>query len=135
MDVEKLKYWAIQTLVVWLIAYLLPGVMVENVLSALLAALVIGLVNAFLKPVLLILTLPINVISLGLFTFVINAFLIQFASAIVPGFEIKNFAWALLFSLILSCVNFFLKIQKATIIKSVSGPERIKVKVVHEEKK
>ena len=69
---------------------------------------VLGIINAFIKPVLIILTLPINILTLGLFTFVINALIIILTSGLVPGFKVNGFWWALLFSIVLSIVNSFL---------------------------
>ncbi len=74
-------------------AYVVPGVSVKNFWAALIAALVIGLVNALVRPILLILTLPVNILTLGLFTLVINALMFWLASSIVRGFDVANF-WA-----------------------------------------
>lgn len=98
----------IRVLAVLISAYLLPGIHVENFFTALVVAIVLGIINAILRPILLILTLPINILTLGLFTFVINALLILLVASIVPGFVVANFWWALLFSLILSIVSGFL---------------------------
>jgi putative membrane protein len=100
-----LIHWLVRTLAVIISAYLLPGVKVEGFLAALVTALVLGLLNTVIRPILIFLTLPLNVLTLGLFTFVINALLILLTSAIVPGFEVRNFGWALLFSLVLSIIN------------------------------
>ncbi len=86
-------------------SYILPGVRVTGAMPALLAAILLGVVNAFIKPILLILTLPINLLTLGLFSFVINALLILLVDALVPGFEVDGFLSALLFSLVLSLVS------------------------------
>ena len=83
--------WVISALSVYAAAYIVPGVKVANTWSALIAALVIGLVNALVRPILILLTLPINLLTLGLFTFVINALLFWFASSIVKGFDVANF--------------------------------------------
>ena len=83
-------------------AYLLPGVDVAGFWAAFVAAIVIGIINAVLKPILIIFSLPINILTLGLLTFVINAMLILLASAVVTGFEVANFGWALVFSILLS---------------------------------
>lgn len=101
-------HWLVASLAVFITAYLLPGVEISGFLAALSAALIIGILNAFIRPVLIILTLPINILSLGLFTLFINAFLIMLASKIVPGFSVDGLFWALIFSLVLSLVNFFL---------------------------
>jgi putative membrane protein len=100
--------WLVTAFAVIIAAYLLPGVSVRSFFTALLAALVLGLVNAILRPILVILTLPLTVVTLGLFIFVINALLVLLASAIVPGFEVRNFWWALLFSLTFSIVSIVL---------------------------
>jgi len=100
--------WLITTLAVLVAAYLLPGVTVRNFFTGLLTALVLGLVNAILRPILVILTFPLTLLTLGLFIFVINALLVLLTSAIVPGFEVRSFGWALLFSLLFSIVSFIL---------------------------
>lgn len=97
-----LTTWLILSLIIMLSAYILPGVEVQDFVAALVAAFVLGLLNAFLKPILVLLTLPITIVTLGLFTLVINSAIVLLASAIVPGFEIANFWWALLFSIIVS---------------------------------
>lgn len=101
--------WLISTLAILVTAYLLPGVHVSGFMAAFVTALVLGIVNTVLKPVLVILTLPINVLTLGLFTLVINALLILLTTYIVPGFTVDNFLWALLFGLVLSIINSFLQ--------------------------
>jgi putative membrane protein len=94
--------WVINALIIFIAAYLLKGVHVDNLWTALLVAVVMGLLNVFVKPILVILTLPITVVTLGLFLLVINAILILIASNIVPGFEVSGFWWALLFSVLVS---------------------------------
>ncbi len=100
--------WLITTLAVLVAAYLLPGITIRNFFAGLLTALVLGLVNAILRPILVILTFPLTLLTLGLFIFVINALLVLLTSAIVPGFEVRSFGWALLFSLLFSIVSFIL---------------------------
>ena len=80
----------------------------DSPITALIVALVLAIINAFIRPVVLILTLPINIISLGLFTFVINAFMLILTSKIVPGFTISSFWTAILASLLISIVNGFI---------------------------
>ena len=92
-------------LAVVLTAYLLPGVHVEHYGYALLAALLISLSNVIVKPVLIILTIPITILTLGLFLLVINALIILLVEWLVPGFSVDGFWWALAFSLILSIFN------------------------------
>ncbi|GDX52522.1 membrane protein [Bacteroidota bacterium] len=86
-------------------AYLLPGVTVDNMITAIGVAAVLAVLNAFVKPVLIILTLPITIFSLGLFLLVINAFMIMLAGKFVPGFTVDGFWYALLFSIVLSIIN------------------------------
>jgi putative membrane protein len=97
--------WLVATLAIVITAYLVPGVVVSGFFAALVTALVLGIINAFLRPLLLVLTLPINVLTLGLFTLVINAALIMLTSALVQGFYVPGFWWALLFSVVLMLVN------------------------------
>jgi putative membrane protein len=104
-----LTNWLIATAAVLVVAYVLPGVSVSSFFVAFVTAVVIGFINTFLRPLLIFLTLPLTIFSFGLFLLVINAFLIMLASALIPGFEVVNFWWALLFSLVLSIINSFLK--------------------------
>ena len=100
--------WLVSAFAVLITSYLLPGVRVSGFFAALMTALVLGLINAVIKPILLLLTLPLNILTLGLFTLVINALLIMLTSAIVPGFAVAGFWWALLFSLVLAVINYAL---------------------------
>ena len=96
----------LSALAVFFLSWLLPGVDInESYQNAFLVALVLSLLNAFLKPVLVILTLPATILSLGLFMLVINAGIILLADKMLDGFEVNNFWWALLFSSLLSIVN------------------------------
>jgi putative membrane protein len=103
-----LIHWLIRAVAIVITAYLLPGVRLSGFLAALVAAIVLGLVNTFIRPLLLLLTLPLNILTLGLLTFVINALVILLTSALVPGFNVAGFWWALLFSLVLSIINYAL---------------------------
>lgn len=89
-------------LAVLILAYLLPGVSVASPTSAIIVAIVLGLLRVFVKPILVIFTLPITIITLGLFLLVINAIIILLADKLVDGFEVSGFWVALLFSLLLS---------------------------------
>jgi putative membrane protein len=101
--------WIVSAMVIFIVAYyVVPGAHVASFASALAVALVLGIINAFLKPVLIILTLPINILTLGLFTLVINALLIMLVSKIVPGFMVDGFLWAFVFGIVLSISNTFL---------------------------
>ncbi|AWW28948.1 phage holin family protein [Echinicola strongylocentroti] len=92
-------------LAVLITGYLLPGVYVEDFWIGVLIAVVISLLNYTIKPILIILTIPITIVTLGLFLLVINALIILFAAEIIPGFVVEGFWWALLFSFILSIIN------------------------------
>ena len=108
MLIELLISWLIFALAILLTGYLLGGISISGFGSALLVAIVLGLVNAIIKPIVVFLTLPINILTLGLFTFVINALLILLVAAIVPGFKVKGFWWALLFAIVLSIIHWIL---------------------------
>ena len=92
-------------LAVLLTAYLLPGVHVEHYGYALLVAAVLAVVNFIIKPILIVLTIPITVLTLGLFLLVINALMILLVDSLIDGFRVDGFWWALAFSLILSVFN------------------------------
>jgi putative membrane protein len=97
-------------------AYLLPGVNIDSSVTAVLVAVVLALLNSFVKPLLIILTIPITIVTLGLFLIVINVFMIQIAANIVYGFQVQNWWYALLFSFLLSVVTSLLEslINKST---------------------
>lgn len=104
--------WLISALALLLTAYVVPGIMVASFYTAMIVALVIGIINVTLKPLLVLLTLPINILTLGLFTLVINGLLFWFASSIIKGFSVSDF-WvallgALLFSVITTIANHYL---------------------------
>lgn len=86
-------------------AYLLPGVSISDVPTAIIVALVLALLNTFVKPVLIILTIPVTLVTLGLFLLVINILIIKWTASLVSGFEVESWLAALLFSLIVSLVN------------------------------
>lgn len=97
--------WIVSALSLLLVAYLVPGIAVEGFYAALIAALVLGFVNAIIRPILLILTLPINILTLGLFTLVVNAFMLWLVSTIVKGFDVVSFPAALWAAVILWLVG------------------------------
>lgn len=99
----------ITAVAVFITAKILPGVTVSGFGSSILVALLLGIVNAIVKPILVFLTIPITIITLGLFLFVINALMIMLVDAMLSGFKVKNFWWALFFSIILSILNSFLQ--------------------------
>lgn len=98
----------INTIAVFVTGYILPGIHLHNFWTALVVSVVLGIVNAVLRPIIFILTLPINILTLGLFSFVIMGLLVYLVSAIVPGFTVDNFWWAILFGLIVSLINWAL---------------------------
>lgn len=99
--------WLVSAVFIIIASYILPGIHVANFTTALVTALVLGIINAFIKPLLIILTLPVTILTLGLFTFVINALLILLTSNIVTGFKVDGFWWALIFSIVLSAMRVF----------------------------
>jgi len=106
--------WLIMTASVIIAAYVIPGVTVSSFFSALLVALFLGVVNLLLKPFLILITLPINILTLGLFTFVINGLIILLASSVVKGFHVSGFWVAVLFSIVLSIIHFLMNLLIGT---------------------
>lgn len=96
--------WLLAACALLLVAYLYPGVQVQSFTSALIAAFVIGLFNMVLRPILVVLTLPVTLVTLGLFLFVINALLFWAAASVLDGFHVNGFGAALLGSLIYSAI-------------------------------
>jgi putative membrane protein len=96
--------WLITAVSLMITAYIVPGFVVSSFVAALLAAVVIGLVNAIVKPILIILTLPLTILTLGLFLFVVNAITIWLAGALTPGFTVTGLLPALLGSIVLTLV-------------------------------
>ncbi|MBL7983305.1 MAG: phage holin family protein [Flavobacteriales bacterium] len=99
----------ISTIAVLVTDLLLRGVHAEDFVTGLLVAVVLGLLNTFLKPLLILFTLPVTLITMGLFLLVINAGMVMLAARIVPGFVVESFWWALGFSIVLSIVQGFLQ--------------------------
>jgi putative membrane protein len=98
---------SLSALAILIAQYLLPGVHVVDFFVAIVIAALLALLNITVKPILIALTIPITILTLGLFLLVINALLILMAAEIVPGFEVDGFWWALFFSVILSLLNAF----------------------------
>ncbi|WP_394789154.1 phage holin family protein [Rhodoferax sp.] len=97
--------WLLSAAALLLVAHLYSGVQVHNFTAALIAALVIGLLNTVLRPVLVVLTLPVTILTLGLFLFVLNALMFWFASGLLAGFHVTGFAAALIGSLLYSAAG------------------------------
>jgi putative membrane protein len=100
--------WLILTVAIMFASYLIGGIQIKGFFSAFFAAAILGILNAFFRPILIILTLPINILTLGLFTFIINALLLKMASGVISGFEVHGFWSAVFGSLIISVVNWIL---------------------------
>ena len=100
-----LARWILNAAALLLVAYLYPGVQVQDFVAALFAALVLGLVNAVIRPLLVILTLPVTLLTLGLFLFVINAFLFWLVAELVKGFTVSGFGGALIGSILYSLIT------------------------------
>jgi len=105
--VSIITRWLIITVAILLASTLVPGIEVDTLMTAILAAAVLGLINVFIKPVLLILTLPLSILTLGVFTFFLNALLLEFVAYFVKGFRVHSFLAAFLGSLIISIVTWF----------------------------
>ena len=100
--------WLILTTAIIFASYMLDGIEVKGFFSAFFAAAVLGILTAFIRPILPILTLPINILTFGLLTFLINALLLKMASGIIPGFEVHGFWTAIFGSLIISIISWLL---------------------------
>ena len=98
----------ISALAFYITAYLIPGFVISGWMALVVISIVWGILTLIIRPILILLTLPINIFTLGLFTFVINALLLMLMTKIVPGFSISGFGTALLASIVLSLVNMFL---------------------------
>ncbi|MBV8051059.1 MAG: phage holin family protein [Acidobacteriaceae bacterium] len=106
---RMLLHWIVSALAVWITSQVVPGFMVRGAAAALIAAVMIGLVNATLGLFLKVITFPLTILSLGIFWFVINALMLELASAFVPGFHIQNFWSAFWGGIVLTVVNMLLK--------------------------
>lgn len=102
--------WILSALAVWIVSKVVPGISVSGPVAALIAALVIGFINATVGALLKILTFPLTLLTLGLFWFVINALMLEFASVLLsPGFQVSSFLAAFVGAVVLSLVNVLLK--------------------------
>lgn len=100
--IEKLL---INTVSIFAVAYVLPGIQVDSFLTALVVAVVLALLNVTLKPLLILLTIPLTIVTFGLFLLVVNVLVLYAAAAFIDGFYIAGFWWALLFSLLVALLN------------------------------
>jgi Predicted membrane protein len=116
-----LQTWLINTLAVLVAVSILPGIRYERILDLFIASLLLGILNAFVRPILLLMALPLLIFSLGLFVFVINALLLYLVGTILPGFHVDSFWWAFGGALIISVVSFVLNV--------LTGNSKAQVKV------
>ena len=100
--------WLVLTAAVLMASWLLDGIQVNGIFPAILAAALLGILNAILRPLLILLTLPLNILTLGLFTFVINALMLLIVSAVIPGFYVRGFWTAVLGALIIGAASWLL---------------------------
>lgn len=108
--------WLLFALTIMFTAWLVPGIGVENFQSAMLVTVIMALINIFVRPLIVLITLPINILTLGIFTLIINAFLFMLAGYLAPGFEVDGFISAFLGSVVLSFLG--LIINMVTINKA-----------------
>lgn len=108
---EFITHLLISAVLLIVVSFIVKGIEVKNFMSAGIAALVLGVVNAFIKPLVVLLTLPATLLSLGLFLFVINAFMLMLVSVVVPGFKVKGFGSALFGAVLLAVINLFVNSQ------------------------
>jgi len=116
-----LARWVAGTLAIYVVGWILPGIDVEDFATAIWAGLALGLLNAFLKPLLVFLTLPATLVTLGLFLLVINAFILYLVGELVPGVEIRGFGWAFLGALLISLLS--------SLLYALVSPEEHNVRV------
>lgn len=100
--------WLALTAAITMAAYLLEGIQISGFFSAFFAAAILSIFNALFRPIALVITLPINVLTLGLFTFVINALMLKMASGVIPGFNVRGFWTAIFGSMIISLISWLL---------------------------
>lgn len=100
--------WLTLTAAIIVASYMIDGIRVTGVFSAIFAAAALGILNAFFRPIAQILTLPINILSLGLFTFIVNAVMLKMASGIIPGFDVQGFWAAVWGAFLISVVSWLL---------------------------
>ena len=105
MLINILVIWAVTALGLWIVTLLVPGVRAKSAGALFMAALVLGLVNAFIRPVLWLLTLPLTVVTFGLFALVINAFMVKLTASLVKGFEVESFGAAFFAALIMAVLG------------------------------
>lgn len=103
-----LKILLINSIVIFIAAKMLRGVDIDHFFTAVGVAILLAVINTFIKPVIVFLTFPVTIITLGLFLLIINGAIILLIDKLVEGFKIKNFGWAILYSVVISILNAFL---------------------------
>ena len=106
--------WLLMALSILITAYIVPGVTISGVWAALWLTIFLAIVNVILRPFLILITLPINILTLGLFTFVINALLVLLSGTVIKGFEVQGFWAAIFFSVLLSIISYTLSFLAGT---------------------
>lgn len=106
---RALLHWALSALAIAIVSHIVPGFIVKDAVTALIAAIVIGFVNGTIGFILKIVTLPLTLMTLGIFWFIINALMLEVSSAFIPGFAVANFASAFWGAIVLSLVNVALR--------------------------
>ena len=104
-SMDSLILWLVSSLLLYLTAVIVPGFKITSFGRALLAALIVGLLNMFIRPILIFLSLPINIITLGLFVFVINAVILRLAAAMLKGFDISGWIPAIIGAIVMALLN------------------------------
>src|SRR5688572_29188201 len=97
--------WIVNTLALFVVAYIVPNFSYDDWISLAIAAAVLGLLNAIVRPILVVLTFPLTVLTLGLFLLILNAIMLKLTDALVPGFHIEGFGWAIVGAIVLSIVS------------------------------
>ena len=119
--VKLLVKWGLSAVALMFLTYLLPGIMVKSFGSALLAAAVIALLNSIVRPILIVLTLPVTVVTLGLFLLVINALMFWLAGSMLSGFEVSSFWWALAGAIVYSLLSMVVDMAMQQLFSSSSN--------------
>jgi len=127
--------WLVVTAAIIFASYILDGIVIRDFLSAFFAAAVLGILNVLFRPILILLTLPINIMTLGLFTFLINALMLKMASEIIPGFEVHGFWTAVFGSLIISATSWILNVFINDRGRIEKAARRSKEEIIDMEKK
>lgn len=107
---KTIIHFIVSAISITITAYILPGVHINSPFTAFALAVVLGVINTILRPILVLFTLPLSIMTFGLFILVINALLVLLAAFIVPGFSVTNFWWAFLFGIVLAIVNWILQV-------------------------